>query len=244
MLFWAAPLLLVAAWPSVATAAAVMIMLGLANSVVDVNAYTILQRIAPQAVMSRVFGAMESAVIGGMAVGALLMPILIGTIGIRWGLVVVGTGASSVVVLGMRGLRRIDVITFAPPELDLLRRVSLLSLLPEPILESLARALVRVEVAAGDVFIREGDPGDLFYVIETGTVEVTAGGRFLATLGPGDFVGEIALLRDVPRTATVAATSAVVLQALDREHFIPAVTGQGAFREAADAAIATRLGML
>ena len=70
----------------------------------------------------------------------------------------------------MRGLRRIDVITFAPPELELLRSVSLLSLLPEPTLESLARALVRVEAAAGEVFIREGDPGELFYVIETGTV--------------------------------------------------------------------------
>ena len=244
VLFWATPLLLVAAWPSVATAAAVMIMLGLANSVVDVNAYTILQRLAPEAVMSRVFGAMESAIIGGMAVGALLMPILIGTIGIRWGLTVVGTGASALVVLGMRGLRRIDVVTFAPPELGLLRSVSLLSLLPEPTLESLARALIRIEVAVGESFIREGDPGDLFYVIETGTVDVTKDGRRIATLGPGDYVGEIALLRDVPRTATVTATSALVLQALDREHFIPAVTGQGAFRNEADAAIATRLAML
>jgi MFS family permease len=221
-----------------------MILLGLANSVVDVNAYTILQRIAPAAVMSRVFGAMESAVIGGMAVGALLMPILITTIGIRWGLVVVGLGVSVVVLLGMRGLHRIDVFTFAPPELELLRSVSLLSLLPEPTLESLARSLVRIEVPAGEVFIREGDPGDFFYVVESGTAEVTKEGRHLATAGPGDYIGEIALLRDVPRTATVTATSATVLQALDREHFIPAVTGQGAFREAADAAIATRLGML
>jgi len=244
VLFWAAPLLLVAAWPSVAAAAAVMIMLGLANSVVDVNAYTILQRMAPEAVMSRVFGAMESAVIGGMAIGALLMPLLIGTIGIRWGLTVVGTGVSALVVLGMRGLRRIDLITFAPPELDLLRSVSLLSLLPEPTLESLALALIRIEVAAGETFIREGDPGDLFYVIESGTVDVTKDGRRVAVLGPGDYVGEIALLRDVPRTATVTAASAVVLQALDREHFIPAVTGQGAFRNEADAAIATRLAML
>ena len=244
VLFWAAPLLLVAAWPTVGAAVAVMIMLGLANSVVDVNAYTILQRVTPEAVMARVFGAMESAVIGGMAVGALLMPILIGTIGLRWGLVVVGAGVSVLVLLGMRGLRRIDLTAFAPPELELLRKVSLLSLLPEPTLESLARALTRVEVAAGEAFIREGDHGDLFYVVESGTVDVTRGGRFVASLGPGDYVGEIALLRDVPRTATVTATSATVLQALDREHFIPAVTGQGEFRDAADAAISTRLAML
>jgi MFS family permease len=244
VLFWAAPLLLVAAWPTVGAAVAVMIMLGLANSVVDVNAYTILQRVTPEAVMARVFGAMESAVIGGMAVGALLMPILIGTIGLRWGLVVVGAGVSGLVLLGMPGLRRIDLSTFAPPELELLRKVSLLSLLPEPTLEALARALTRVEVAAGEVFIREGDHGDIFYVVEAGSVEVTKEGRHVAHLGPGDYVGEIALLRDVPRTATVTATSAAVLQALDREHFIPAVTGQGEFRDAADAAIATRLAML
>jgi CRP-like cAMP-binding protein len=81
-------------------------------------------------------------------------------------------------------------------------------------------------------------------VIESGSVEVTKDGRHVAHLGPGDFVGEIALLRDVPRTATVTATAATVLQALDRAHFIPAVTGQGEFREAADAAMAGRLAML
>jgi CRP-like cAMP-binding protein len=73
---------------------------------------------------------------------------------------------------------------------------------------------------------------------------VTKEGRHLASLGPGDFVGEIALLRNIPRTATVTATSAAVLQALDRQHFIPAVTGQGAFGEALEGTIATRLGRL
>jgi MFS family permease len=221
-----------------------MVLLGLANSVVDVNAYTILQRVAPKETMARVFGAMESAVIGGMALGALLMPAFIATIGLRWGLVVIGTGVTAVVLLGTRGLQRIDVTALAPAGLQLLRGVSLLALLPEPTLERLARALVRVDAEPGDVVIREGDPGTRFYVIESGSVEVTKDGRHVAHLGPGDFVGEIALLRDVPRTATVTATAATVLQALDRAHFIPAVTGQGEFREAADAARAGRLAML
>jgi hypothetical protein len=90
---WSAPLLLTAVWPNIATAVIVMVLLGLVNSVVDVNGYTILQRIAPKEKMARIFGAMESAVIGTMALGALLMPFLINTIGLRWGLVVVG-GAS------------------------------------------------------------------------------------------------------------------------------------------------------
>jgi MFS family permease len=242
--FWAAPLLLVAAVPKVWAAAAMLIMLGLANSVVDVNAYTILQRIAPEGAMARVFGAMESAVIGTMAIGALLMPALIATVGLRWGLAIVGSAISVLVVFGMPGLHRVDLAAQPPSSLGLLRGVPLLALLAEPTLESLARAAVRVEAKPGDVVIREGDHGDLFYVIESGQVEVTKEGRHVTTLGPGDFVGEIALLRDVPRTATVTAVEATVMQTLDRDTFVPAVTGQGEFLEAAEAAMTTRLAML
>jgi MFS family permease len=244
VVLWSAPLLLVAAWPTVGAAVVVMILLGLGNSIVDVNAFTILQRIARPETMSRVFGAMESAVIGGMAVGALLMPALISTVGLRWGLVVVGLGVTTTVVAGARGLSRVDRIALAPPGLELLRGVPLLALLPESTLERLARALIPVEAEPGQVVIREGDHGDRFYVIETGTVEVTKEGRHVASLGPGDFVGEIALLRDVPRTATVTTTSTTVLQALERSQFLPAVTGQGEFREAADVAMTVRLAML
>ena len=244
VVLWSAPLLLVAAWPTIGTAVAVMILLGLANSVVDVNAYTILQRIVPEGTMARVFGAMESAVIGGMALGAILMPVLINTIGLRWGLVVIGSGVTVLVVVGLPGLRRIDLDIEPPSSLGLLRGVPLLALLPEPTLEALARAAVRIEAEPGEVVIREGEPGELFYVIESGQVEVTKEGRHVATLGPGDYVGEIALLRDVPRTATVTATTATVFQALDRATFVPAVTGQGEFQEAADAAMTTRLAML
>jgi MFS family permease len=241
---WAAPLLIVAASPTIAAAVTVMILLGLANSVVDVNAYTILQRITPEGTMARVFGAMESAVIGGMALGALAMPALIATIGLRWGLAVIGSSVTVLVILGMPGLHRIDQVVQPPSSLGLLRGVPLLALLPEPILEALARSVVRVEAARGEVVIREGDPGDLFYVIESGEVEVTKEGKHVATLGPGEYFGEIALLRDVPRTATVTALSPTVLQALDSATFVPAVTGQGDFLEAAETAMTTRLAML
>ena len=244
VILWSAPLLLVAAWPTITATVICMILLGLANSVVDVNAYTILQRITPEGTMARVFGAMESAVIGGMALGALLMPALISWIGLRWGLAVIGASVSVLVVLGVPSLHKIDLVIEPPTSLGLLRGVPLLALLPEPTLEALARSAVRVEAAPGEAVIREGEPGELFYIVESGDVEITKEGRHVAALGAGDYFGEIALLRDVPRTATVTAKSETVLQALDRATFVPAVTGQGDFLEAAETAMTTRLAML
>jgi hypothetical protein len=221
-----------------------MALIGLGNSVVDINAYTILQRTVPDAVMGRVFGAMESAVIGAMAGGALLMPLLIETLGIRAALAVLGGAVTGIVLLALTGLRRIDVTALAPAGLELVRRISIFTALPEPILERLARALEPVAAAAGDVVIREGDEGDRFYAIEEGTVVVSKEGRWVAQLGPGDYFGEIALLKDVPRTATVTAETDVRLYALERDVFIPAVTGHHDVQEVAETAMATRLAML
>ena len=244
VLFWSLPLLAIAAWPTVGVAAAAMVLIGLGNSLVDINAYTILQRAVPDAVMGRVFGAMESALIGAMALGALLMPLLIETIGMRAGLAVIGGATGVLVIAGIRGLNRVDRTVLAPEGLELVRRIAIFTPLPEPIIERLARALIPIDVAAGDVMIAEGDDGDRFYAIESGTVVVSKEGRWVADLGPGDFFGEIALLRDVPRTATVTASSDLRLHALEREVFIPAVTGHHDVAEVADHAMAARLAML
>lgn len=244
VLLWSAPLLAVAVWPEVGVAAVAMVLIGLGNSLVDINAYTILQRTVPDEVMGRVFGAMESAIIGAMACGALVMPLLIETIGIRAGMAVLGGAVSLTVLLALGGLRRIDATVLAPPGLGLLRGISIFAPLPEPILERLARALIPIEAPAGAVVITEGHEGDRVYIIEQGTVVVTKEDRWVAQLGPGDFFGEIALLRDVPRTATVTAETDIVLQALDRDVFIPAVTGHHDFQEVAETAMATRLAML
>ena len=241
VILWAAPLLLIAAWPTLASALIALAVVGLANSVVDVNAFTILQRLVPDALMGRVFGAMESAIVGGMGLGALLMPLLINTIGLRAGLGVLGAAVTFVVLLGIGGLRRIDHVALAPAGLELLRGVAILGLLQENVLERLARGSRTVMVPSGQVVFREGDGGDLFHVIESGTVDVTIRGSYVRTLSVGDSFGEIALLRDIPRTATVTATSDLVTRAVDRDQFLPAVTGRGDAADQAEQVVSSLL---
>jgi MFS family permease len=225
---------LIAAWPTLASALIAMALIGVANSVVDVNAFTILQRLVPDAVMGRVFGAMESAIVTGMGIGAVLMPVLINTVGLRSGLLVIGGAVSALSLVAARGLQRIDKIALAPEGLELLRTVPMLRPLPEAVLERLARHSKTVTTLHGTAVFNEGEVGERFYVIESGTADVTIRGEFIRSLSVGDSFGEIALLRDVPRTATVSATSDLVTRVIERGHFIPAVTGHG---EAADEAI-------
>ena len=109
------------------------------------------------------------------------------------------------------------------------------------VVESLARSLVRVPVQAGEVVLREGEASDRFYVIESGLVEVTQNGAVLRREGAGDFFGEIGLLRDVPRTATITAIEDTELVALERDDFLSAVTGEREARSAADDIVTRRL---
>jgi MFS family permease len=227
VLLWAAPLVVLAAWPTLTAAIGAMVLIGVGNSLVDINAFTILQRIVADEVIGRVFGAVESTLVAGMALGALLMPLFIATVGLRSGLAIIGVSVSGLVVAGVAGLNRIDTTTLAPAQLPLVMANEILGPLPEGTQERLARALIEVHVRAGDYVCREGDPGDRYYLIERGTAEVTAAGEKVNELGPGDAFGEIALLRDVPRQATVRALDDLTLQALERDVFLAAVTGHG-----------------
>jgi CRP-like cAMP-binding protein len=118
-----------------------------------------------------------------------------------------------------------------------LHGVGILESLPLLTLERLAASLTEVRFPAGATVIRVGEPGDRFYVVGEGKVEIEG-----KTFGPGSSFGEIALLRDVPRTATVTALTDVVLHALDREEFLGAVTGHEQARAMADIVISRRLG--
>jgi CRP-like cAMP-binding protein len=142
-------------------------------------------------------------------------------------------------------LRRHDVSAdIDPGTLELLRGVPFLGWMPPVGLERLASKLSPLELDAGHVLLREGEPGDRAYLIERGDVVVTFAGREVGRLGPGDLVGEIALLRSVPRTATVVATSDLRVLALDRSEFLVAATGVPDARVAADALIDERLSQL
>ena len=125
-----------------------------------------------------------------------------------------------------RRLRRLDrYFGELDSEIGLLHSVPMFQPLPLPAIEQLARGLESVQVPAGQLVFRQGDPADRFYVIETGTADVVGDGRIVTKLGPGDGFGEIALLRRVPRTATVLAASDLELQALTCNRFPPVVTG-------------------
>jgi CRP-like cAMP-binding protein len=126
-------------------------------------------------------------------------------------------------------------------EIALLRSMTLFKPLAASTIDQLAASVIPVRADAGTAIIREGDHGDRFYLIESGEVEVSADGEHIGTMGPGDHFGEIALLRDVPRTATVTAKGEVSLYALERDEFLSAVTGHPASAEAADAVVASRL---
>lgn len=144
-------------------------------------------------------------------------------------------------IAGLRWMRSLDQRLGRPEGLPLLQAIPMFSPLAPPILESLANRLVQVQVAAGDVVLREGQDSDRFYVFESGLVEVTQNGAVLRQERPGDFFGEIGLLRDVPRTATITAVEDTTLRALEREDFLAAVTGQRDSRLAADEVITRRL---
>ena len=120
---------------------------------------------------------------------------------------IIGVGVTALVILTIPGLIRVDKTALAPEGLDLLRGVPMLAVLPEHVIERLARYVGVVTVRAGAQVFAEGDHGDRFYVIESGVALVSKSGQPVAELDGGRSFGEIALLRDVPRTATVAAVT-------------------------------------
>ncbi len=242
MLLWSLPLVALAAVFDPVVALVALLLVGIGNTLGDVSAITLLQRVVPDRVLGRVFGVVEGLTVATIGLGALVAPAAIALVGVR------GTFAAAGVLLVLCTallwplLRTLDRARPAGEEVaGLLDRVPFIGVLPLPVRERLAAQAGRESFPRSAVVVRAGDPGDTFYVVERGEVEVQteAGVR---TLGPGGYFGEIALLRDVPRTATVVAQTDVELVTLGREPFVSAVTGHVAGHAAAGAVVASRLG--
>jgi CRP-like cAMP-binding protein len=162
--------------------------------------------------------------------------------GLRTTMAVLGIAIGLVAVLGYPRMRAMDRRLEAPAGLPLLQAIPMFGPLNPVTLDALARVLDRVEVPAGEVVVHEGGESDRFYVIDSGRVQVTAAdGHLLREEGPGDYFGEIGLLRDVPRTATITALEPTVLLTLEREELLDAVTGQGEARRLAEDVVVRRL---
>jgi MFS family permease len=241
LILWGFPIALIGVFPNPTIALVLLGIVGVGNTVVDVAALTLLQRTVPDEVLTRVFGVVQSVCVATLGLGAIAAPLMTGTIGIRWAMVVTGAVLPVLAGLSWRQIRALDAEALVPPELALLRAIPLFKPLPAPAIDQLASHLIPLQATAGDEIVRQGEPGDRFYVIASGEVEVLVDARPSGVFGPGDHFGEIALLRDVPRTATVKARTDTELYALERDEFLSAVTGHAASAEAADAIVASRL---
>lgn len=235
---WGLAFLAMGVEPTTALAFAMFLFAGAGRTVVDVAGRTLLQRVARQAVLARIFGVLEGATMAALAVGSLLTPLLVAVLGPRPAIVCLGCVLPAVAVWSGRRLLAIDRAATAPVvELGLLRSLPTFAPLPAPKLEGLARALEPVSFQPGEVVVRQGEPGDLFYIVADGELRVSTG----RTLRRADGFGEIALLRDVPRTASVTAVTDVRLFALAKEPFLEAVTGHPVAHAEMERVVAERI---
>ena len=237
------PLIAVGVSQNVVVAVAALALMGIGSSLVDVAGLTLVQRAVPDDVLARVFGVIQMLFLASMGIGAALVPALIAWLGVDAALIAAGAFLPLLVVLLGATVAKIDASAAAPEasELRILASVPIFAPLPGGSLEHLAARLVPLRVEAGTVIVREGDAGDRFYIVAEGEIEVSQYERPVSELKAGGYFGEIALLRDVPRTATVVARTDAVLYALDRDDFLAAVTGHPQSAEAAETVMSARL---
>jgi MFS family permease len=240
LVFWGLPIAFMGPLPDLPFALLMLAVVGAANSVEDVAAFTLLQRLIPDRILTRVFGVVWSLAMGGVALGSIAAPALVEAVGPRSAFVAVGAILPLLTLLTYRKLVAIDRDAAPVPELALVQRVPMFQPLSVAAKERVAANLVSESVGAGEVVIRAGERGDRFYIVGDGRLEITAEG-LRTTAAEGDYFGEIALLRDVPRTATVTAVVESRLYVLQRDDFLAAVTGHEAAHAAGHAVVDERL---
>ena len=236
-------LAVVAAYPHVGFALVMFGAVGLSLAVYNTTAKTLMQRVAPPDAIAGAFSILESLMNLGLALGSVIVYIGFRVAGPRVALVVPLLAALVLLAVLWRRLREVDATAEVPQvEIRLLRSIGIFAPLPAPSIEALARELEPITVTAGTTVIREGDPGDRYYAVGDGELDVTRGDELLRRLGRGEGFGEIALVRDVPRTATVTARTDTLLYSLDGELFVETITGNAAAGRAVGDVVDSHLG--
>ncbi len=242
IVLWGLPLALIGVWPEQAVALVLLAVVGAGGTVVAVAGDTLLQRAAPPELLARVFGAMDGVMLVALAVGSLAAPFLVSAIGVRGALIATGALLPVLAALTWTRLVAIDAAAAVPDrQLELLEGSPIFAPLTPATLEALAIRLELRRLDAGDTVFAQGDTGDRFYLVDSGRLTVSVDGAAVAVLEPGESFGEIALLRDLPRTATVAATTDAAVYALERDAFLAAVTGHAQSHAAAETIVTSRL---
>lgn len=241
LLLWGLPIAALGLWPNKVTALVLLAIVGIGNSLEDVGGFTLLQRIVRDEVLARVLGVLWGLAMAGVGVGSVVGPPLIHAVGTRAAAAAIGLFLVGLVVVAWPRLVSIDrAVAIPAAELDGLEKVPMFRGLSVVAKERLAASLIALSFPAGAEIVKEGEIGDRFYIVVDGQIGATEGGR-AAGRGSLEYFGEIALLRDVPRTATVTARTPVRLYALERDDFLAAVTGYSGGSEVGEAVIAERL---
>ncbi len=237
---WGLPIVLVAPRPELAAALVLMGVVGASNSVEDVSGFTLLQRAIRDDSLSGVLGLIWGAAMGALALGSIATPLLVRELGARTAFVLVGVLLPILTLAGYRRMRVLDAAAAPTRQQLLVDKVPMFAPLSLAAKERLATKLIPLDVPAGATVVRAGDVGDRFYIVDSGTVRVGLE-QGEKQSGAGEYFGEIALLRDVPRTATVTAATATRLYALERADFLAAVTGHALAEAAAHEIVGARL---
>lgn len=213
-------------WPQAGPASASLALLGFGNALLDVSGYTLVNRLVPDHLAGRAWGAFNALAAAVVALGSLLAPPLVAALGLGGAMVLTGAVLALAPVLTWRRLSRLDALAGGRTEdVELLRRVPLFAALSLVGVERLARSAQVRRVDPGTDVVRQGEPAAEFYVLASGAAVVVRDGREVRRLGAGEAFGEIALLEPGPRTATVTTLTPARLLVLDRDGFVGAVTG-------------------
>jgi CRP-like cAMP-binding protein len=239
-----APLVGIGVVPDRATALVLLGLVGIGNALIDVGGFTLLARLADETVLARMFAGFEAILTLGVAAGALVTPLAVDLLGVRPALVASGLLAPLAVAASWPALRRLDAeVRVRDADIETMRPIRMLGALPVATIEQLAGALEHADFEPGCSVFRQGERGDYFYIVQSGRADVILDGRVVRTLGTGDCFGEIALLRDQPRTASVRASADTHLRVsrLRRSAYLTAVTGYPAAATAGEDLVRDRL---